>query len=215
MIEFQLSSNANRLLLAQRGDLTERAGARGGVNERLQAVWSDEIEKTIKQIRGMRGFTPQYVLDIGSGLGLIDMELNRRFGTFCTLIDGEAPPDMFKHSIPFCSRAIVEEFWHDNGVSNYQYFSPPQILSEQVHHTAFSGGFDLVLSLRSWCFHYPPEVYKTFVQDHVQDGTVVLLDARRSHTDWLCDLAKWWPDNEIVEVGEKYDRIRFVVGGGV
>lgn len=210
---FVFNSEANRFLLAQRGDLTALASARGGGAEHLKTVWAEEAAKTIVDHVRMK---PKHVLDIGAGLGVIDMALNRMFGTYCTLVDGEAPPDgmAFKHDVPFCSRCVVDQFWADNGNTNYQYLSPPQVLvTSEVH-----AKFDLVLSLRSWCFHYPPSVYGKFVQEHVEDGAVVLLDVRRNrlntHAEWLETLVKWWPSYDVVETSEKYARIRFVVGGG-
>lgn len=203
---FKLNAEANRYLIAQRGDLASRSSDL----DRFQQAWSDEINKTIKQL----GIEPKHVLDLGSGLGLIDIELVRRYNTYCSLVDGEEPPPVFKHADPFCCRRVVEDFWRDNEipVTSWRYMSPEQVTTQPLY-----GNFDCVISLRSWCFHYPPRVYMETVRQYLAPKAVVLLDVRRNrldtHDEWLAELAKEWPDNEVLETGEKYDRIRFEIGG--
>lgn len=202
MIGYSMDGAANRYLIAQRGDLAGLA-----IDEqKWRAAWAAEIEKTIGQLC----IAPAHLLDLGSGLSPTGLELTRRFGTYCTLVDSESPPDRInrKHNVPFCDRAVVEKFWADNNASaNMQYLSPEQL-------GGFHGGFDAVISLRSWCFHYSPDVYLWFVLEHLANPAVVLIDIRKTHPDWFEALARAWPRWTVVEEGDKYKRIRFEVGGG-
>jgi hypothetical protein len=51
--------------------------------------------------------------------------------------------------------------------------------------------YDLVISFRSWCFHYPPETYQHFVNTHTCPGARIMLDVRKDRP-WRKDLARMW-----------------------
>lgn len=204
MIEYYIDGAAHRYLIAQRGDLAGLA-----IDEqKWRAAWAAEIEKTIGQLR----MAPVHLLDLGSGLSPTGLELCRRFATFCTLVDSEKPPDEInrKHNVPFCDRAVVEKFWSDNNALGMMQYLPPEQLVSPI---AFTRGFDAVISLRSWCFHYGPDVYLEFVLGHLTNPAVVLIDIRKTHPDWFEALAREWPRWTVVEEGDKHKRVRFAIGG--
>jgi FkbM family methyltransferase len=156
------------------------------------------------------------VLDIGSGLGGIDIMINRHYGCVkVELLDGEDDPPVMKlHRQTFNNMAVARDFLSKNGVDNVTSFDA----NDPVKWVDL-GKVDLVISLGSWCFHYPPEQYMSFVLSKCHTATVVIVDVRKekpSYFDQLfhnfemigmaCEMQKasrityredfgcWWPD---------------------
>lgn len=172
-------------------------------------AYHTELQKTVDQIRTWCPHYPRTILDIGCGLGVVDMVMMKDVGSYCVLVDGEDGDGVArKYDQPFGSREVVSEFMDDNQVptSLWEYRNPEQLEDRGLPI------FELVVSLRSWCFHYPPEVYLWFVQKHVAPGTKIILDVRRSR-NWRDRLNAIWRDNYILEQHEKMDRICYVVNG--
>jgi SAM-dependent methyltransferase len=184
------------------------------------AAYHAEMQKTIGQL-GFWCPAPRTVLDIGSGLGVVDMLIMKEVAARCVLVDGEDEDgEAKKYDVPFCAREVVQQFMSDNQAPElWSYVNPDQLKDEGNFPV-----FDLVLSFRSWCFHYAPEVYMSFVQRHVAPESRVIIDVRSSRIKagnkgtfaahkWRQQLHATWKENYVVEEGEKFDRMCYVVGG--
>lgn len=193
-----ITERSRAYLLNQKGELAYTDGA---------VHWSREyrvqLEHTFHQIMTIHP-NPRHVLDIGSGLGGIDVLLMQQTACQCVLIDGEAGgPEPVAHAIPFCSRAAVVEFMSDNHIAEtaYQYASADKDLPQ--------GTFDLVLSLRSWCFHYPPATYLDYVVHSMEKGAHLILDVRRNHRDWRRELRHALHEVVVLDRWAKGNRVVF------
>jgi SAM-dependent methyltransferase len=196
-----LTSQSIEYLLRQKGEL-EQHMANDGPDYWVQA-YEAQLNETLAQLERARS-NPLRVLDIGSGLGGIDLRLMQTSDCYCVLVDGEnAGPHMEQHNIPFCSRAAVVQFMADNGIGErrYAYYNPSELPDE--------GPFDLVISLRSWCFHYGPEVYLDYVKRNTVPGAVLVLDVRKG-SDWRACLRSHFFEIEVLERSDKYERAHFL-----
>src|SRR6266403_1531506 len=96
------------------------------------------------------------ILDVGSGLGGIDALLNRHYGGDCsiTLLDGvNDVARLDNHATTFNSMAVARCFLAMNGV---QYFD---FIDASAPERASPRKVDLIVSFRSWCFHFEPATY--------------------------------------------------------
>jgi 2-polyprenyl-3-methyl-5-hydroxy-6-metoxy-1,4-benzoquinol methylase len=203
--EFEISENVFRLMVNQRGEFEHLS------HDRSQWTWAylAELEQTFASLQEVMGkIPPRRVLDIGSGVGAIDLLMARRWGSHVTLCDGEEGTGAArKHGEPFGSRVVTDEFLRSNNLPDHQweYYNPSQLLSR----TAILEPFDLVISLRSWCFHYEPESYLRFVSQHLHKGSQVVVDVRRTKASWYQTMCERWPQPIKLDNGIKHIRMLF------
>lgn len=198
-----ISPQSFEVLARSRGDLWHLRFDR----DAWQGAYQAEIQKTVNQI----GYRPGHVLDIGSGLGGIDVCLSKAYGSACILVDGEnGSGKPRKHAEPFCGRDLVEAFWRDNEVEagRLDYRNPDQLADADPL-------YDLILSTRSWCFHYEPERYLAYVLRHACPCALVLVDMRRGKPAWRETMGSIFEELFVAESGEKFDRIAYRVRGRV
>lgn len=150
-------------------------------------------------------------LDVGSGLGGLDIVVWRyythgRGGTEAWLLDGkddkvEDIPEHPDHDETFSNEAVARDFWLTNQavLSGYVDAANPIIPVEVT--------FDLVLSTRSWGFHFEPNRYLDLVMEHVHRDTVIILDMRRDRPKWIHQLERYLKALRILREGPKYSRI--------
>lgn len=140
-----------------------------------------------------------YVVDIGCGMGAVDVIAMQRLGVRVTLFDGEeADARVEQQDMPFMSRRVVEAFVRSNAVLNWQYRNVQQFEPHPV---------DVVISMRSWCFHYPPSLYLSKVV--ACDPTWVIVDVRRERPAWREELEQAFRFFTCVSMGQKWDRLVF------
>lgn len=146
------------------------------------------------------------ILDIGGGLGGIDVALVRRFGVDCEvcILDGVADlPMMYLHRQTFNNMAVTRDFLSKNGVKNFSYRTP--------EHPGLPRPFDLIISTGSWCFHYPPETYLEFVKACCHAGTVLIVDIRKHKAGWLKTMKQSFRARAVAKSQTKFDRMVFSV----
>lgn len=178
--------------------------------EHDREAWHMAYQQALtKDFKYMRPHLPQNcgsILDVGSGLGGINILLTRFYGTQTqvTLLDGEdTPPQMVRHNVPFNSMRVAQDFLVKNGVEHFSYY--PHDLRGAVPRK-----FDLIISLGSWCFHYAPSVYLGFVQQCTRPGTVIILDVRKGKPEWVAQLREaFGPAVSIIHNSKKFDRVIF------
>jgi SAM-dependent methyltransferase len=130
------------------------------------------------------------VLDIGAGMGGIDLLLWRRFGPGTTLslfdqLGGEARCD--RHGQPFGDLGIAHRFLVENGCDR----ADIRLLPVEVTEGLDDGpAFDVVLSTQAWCFHFPPQPYLGWLRGRLNPKAVVIVDLRHGRPDWLAELTE-------------------------
>jgi SAM-dependent methyltransferase len=193
-----VSQRSFEYLVAQKGELA--ATLSDGKDHWVNA-YKVQLQETLEQIEKYC-VMPARVLDIGSGLGGIDVKLIEACGSHCTLIDGENGGSMAQHCVPFGSRSSVDAFMADNGIaeSDYAYCNPDDLPQAT---------FDLVISLRSWCFHYGPELYLDYVMESLRKGGKVIVDMRRGKHNWRLQMRAAMNEIAVVQRAQKFNRLVF------
>jgi hypothetical protein len=189
-------------LAIQRGDINRYADCRRTWQHALEAV----LEDTLKSLIPALPYPLMAVLDIGSGLGAIDVVLYRYCDSIIDigLLDGtDDRPHVDRRNKTFSNRRVSTNFLTRNGV-------PPQVLHYYSPGERPKETYDLVLSLASWCFHYPPEVYLEMVMDCCLPHSCVIVDLRKNEPSWLAQLEARLRPVKSLKVSAKFERIAFV-----
>ncbi|WP_409188439.1 hypothetical protein [Bradyrhizobium sp. RDM4] len=194
-------------LKLQRGALHDLSGDR--------AAWCAAYEASLEQdLASMRPFLPEHcrvLLDVGSGLGGIDVLLNRHYGggVHVRLLDGLADaPLVRQHRETYNHMAVAADFQHKNGVEYLGCYSVNHGLAPPA---ADGLAYDLVVSLASWCFHYPPSDYLSFVAARCHAATVLILDVRADKPLWRGELADTFREVGCALSRRKFNRLVFHV----
>lgn len=151
------------------------------------------------------------ILDIGGGLGAIDLFLLERYASWqphLHLLDkNEISPDIeyFFRDTPAAYNLFDEtnHFLTDNGVA------PAQI----TQIDAAADGFpvvlrpDLVVSLLAWGYHFPLSVYLPAVLDCLRPGGCLVIDVRKG-TNGVGDIMTAFAN--VILVRETFRQIRLV-----
>lgn len=185
-------------LVAQRGALDDmRADPQ---------LWSSRYADVINaEYVRMRDHLPNHcdrILDVGSGLGGIDILLNRHFGGDATviLLDGvDDPPEVTLHRETFNSMSVAQEFLAINGVTRFAY------IDANNAHRRISGAVDLIVSCKSWCFHYAPSKYIDLVKSACHSDTRIFIDLRYGKLQWRDELEKEFSFEKHIYGGLKFD----------
>lgn len=190
-------------LVAQRGALDDMRGD--------PATWiakyCDVLQSEFRCFEHHLPKTCDKILDVGSGMGGIDAMFNAYYGGECTvcLLDGvDDPPAVELHRATFNNMRIAQDYLRLNGVSNFSFID-----ANDAHRLAPSK-FDLIVSFKSWCFHYEPERYLDLVQGACHPETVLIIDVRRDKPDWLKTLQAEFACTDLVFPGIKFCTYRFV-----
>ncbi len=142
------------------------------------------------------------VLDIGGGMGGIDLLLSRRYKTAqFSILDGlEYKPHVYNHNIPFANAEVAMDFHKKNGNDRVSFCwpgpSPPR-------------KFDLVLSFAAYFFHIAPVSYWKMLQESVHENTCIIFEVRRERRDWLTQLVKAFGKPTVLAKREKFVRVGF------
>lgn len=131
------------------------------------------------------------MLDIGSGMGGIDVLIGRHYEKICGrpythLLDGvNDRPVMTLHRHTYNDMRVAKDFQQKNGLppERFGYFG--------TREQFYTRPYDLVVSFGSWCFHYPPN---TYLRELMKGGglhgeSVVICDVRAAKPDWMEELA--------------------------
>jgi SAM-dependent methyltransferase len=122
--------------------------------------WNDYVLSLVGDFEQITPYLPEKVtsiLDIGCGLGGIDILLKQRFPeAHLSLLDSDGSPQNFRggfgeEMLPFMKREETERFLSGNGVQIDRW------LEVGTRETLAA---DLIISLYSWGWHYPLETYK-------------------------------------------------------
>lgn len=189
-------------LRLQKGSLFELSQDRA----RWQEAYETDLWQTFEEIRQHLPRPCWGVLDIGSGLGGIDILITRHYAEnppYIHLLDGEADaPVMHVHRRTFNNMTVAREFLTSNGVrrDRFGYFTTA---TENLPRP-----YDVVLSLGSWCFHYAPDVYLPLLLSggglHID--SVIIVDVRNRKSEYARQLARCLDRVAVIRETPKYTR---------
>lgn len=185
-------------LVLQRGDIDQFSWD--------DDLWHEAYERRLREtFLSIKPFLPEVcssVLDVGSGLGGMNILLNHHYGggLHVCLLDGvNDSPIMKAHRRTFNNMEVAQDFLWKNGVGDFSFYSPD--LKRQPRP------FDLITSYRSWCFHYEPATYLQFVRACCHMHTTLIIDVRRGMPHWREALEKRFRLSAAVHGSSKCDRL--------
>lgn len=187
-----------------------------------RGMWQNLYEISLaEQFDSIKPFLPPRcwgVLDIGSGLGGIDVLIGRHYRAlhrgpsdgwpFVHLLDGvDDPPEMILHRQTFNNMRVAKDFQVKNGMPSerFAYFGP-----KDQHYMR---PYDLVVSFGSWGFHYPPSLYlsKLTSGGGLHSDSVVILDVRAGKPEWVEELDRELVRQAVISVKPKFHRMVYGV----
>lgn len=164
------------------------------------------IEYTFKSMLPWLPEAPGSMLDVAGGLSGIGARLNQHYGKLAvSVLDGEAPPVVKYHDVPFNSKAVTRRFLKRNGVAETYYFTP----DDQFYGRMFG----LVTSIQGWGFHFEPMRYLHKVQAALLPNAVVIMDVRKTKAHWMRDLSRAFGPCVTLLEANKWDRVVFPHAG--
>lgn len=196
-----------------------------------------DLVRTYEEIKPWLPSTCWGLLDVGSGLGGIDVLLYRhyvrpgepidvstvedtdagrgtvlmrgRIGPYINLLDGEDDaPEMHLHRETFNSMTVAKDFQVKNGVP------PDRFAYYTPASESFVKPFDLVVSFGSWCFHYEPNVYlpRLLQAGGLHRDTRIIVDKWRGKPDWDAQLNEHLQCFGVIREEKKYTRLIYGLG---
>lgn len=167
-----ISREAFEYLKIQRGDLFNL------ILDPLE--WAEQyrtyVARTVEEVLSFASRKTTTIMDIGSGLGVVDVILHRLLKAHVTLLDGEdTPARVIRQDRPYMDRSVLDRFMADNNVVDYEYMSPQKMAPKPM---------DLILSFQSWGFHYPISWYLPHVLACCKPTTRVIVDIRLERPAW-------------------------------
>lgn len=170
-------------LRLQKGKLHDISNDR----KRWHIAYEHDLVSTYYEIRPHLPASCWGFLDIGSGLGGIDILVSRHYGDdpYVNLLDGEDdPPEMKLHRQTFNSMRVARDFLTKNGVKSSRF----GYLTTRADFVMKP--YDLVMSFGSWCFHYEPNVYLPLMLagGGLHSDSVIIADVRIDKPEWARQL---------------------------
>lgn len=180
------------------------------------ARYSEMLFSEFNCIEPYLPLTCDAILDIGGGMGGIDVLLNQHYGgdVAVTLLDGtHDAPEMTRHCETFSNYEIARHFLQQNGVHQVHSIDASDAV---LHAPSF---YDLVISLKSWCFHVEPKRYIDFVRANSITGgvTKVIVDMRHRdreperHYEWWKQMSAAFRHVNMIHQGVKFETHLFEV----
>jgi SAM-dependent methyltransferase len=204
-----LANTANRLGLGALFDTWLRKPVERRRRKHIARLYTHSILRDFESIKPHLPESPPRVLDIGCGLGGIDLAIYRHYGAAeLWLLDREGDSPIYYGFRPvaahYNSLAVSRTFLEHNGVAEQH------ITTIDVDATGFPTAisFGLVLSLLSWGFHYPLDTYIDDVLRALSVDGVVILDVRAG-TDGEARLRERFARVAVLQRNPKY--VRFAV----
>lgn len=154
-------------------------------HQRLENAFSRDVNRDFESIRAY--IPPQEkrknfkILDIGCGIAGVDCVLNAHYKnpSFYLLdkstVDNKIHYGFQKTGAFYNSLQVAREILEINGVNSNQINT---IEVDDVLTVVFPQDMNLVISLMSWGFHYPVDVYLDNVTKILSDKGVLVIDVR-------------------------------------
>jgi len=199
---FKISDEAFQYLAIQQGGINDLAGNR----EEWARAYHAAIVATYQNIAPHLPRNVGRALDIGSGLGGIDVLISRHYRgkTEICPIDGvDDQPVVNSHSMTFNSERVTRDFLKANRVRQVSYYASNALPTPMPAR--------LVVSFASWCFHYPPGTYLSFVKRCLVPGGTLIVDVRREKPKWRAILDEAFSEGVPIHNGKKF--VRMVYAG--
>jgi len=180
-------------------------------SDSLKSLFEDGLREDYEIVKDHLPKECDSVLDIGCGVAGIDCFLEKHYagqGVEFVLLDKTKVEKKVFYSYRqegafYNSLAVARTMLMDNGVD------AERIRLVEVHEGTspeIRDNVDLVISLLSWGFHYPLEVYLDLVVEKLSDRGTLIMDIRRQQ-DGLAVLKKRFGSVEVIQETPKTQRV--------
>lgn len=206
-----ISDEHYNYLLIQKGDVAQYCGDR--------KVWEEKYEAALHSIyNNIKPYLPDdtwnSILDVGSGLGGIDIilyhhYLNKGNKPHIALLDGtDDSPVVVKHAETFSNADVALSFLTTNGLNSCDcsFLSPEGCTKPRFDMDL---RFSLVVSFASYCFHFSPKVYLDFIRSTTTPKCVFIFDVRKNKPEWLQMLKDGLKFKTKIHDAAKWERLVF------
>lgn len=171
--QFKINDDAYKYLYIQRGAISDVKGRKD-----WEAAFNEHTSFQYETIKDYLPENCQNVLNIGSGLGGLDVLISQHYDgkPHFELLDGSNDdPIVMNHNWTFNNHKVSEKFLKENGMDNFTLSSPNNYIGNRK---------DLIVSMSAYMFHIEPEEYLDLLEKSFKPGTVCIFKVRRS-TDYL------------------------------
>lgn len=178
---------------------------------RIKALYDADMQNEYNSIKHVLPDSCSSVLDIGCGVAGIDVFINRHYSEqapdFYLLDKSRVEKSVFymfhEQAAFYNSLDVARETLHANGIS-------PECIhlleANDRNEISMDVPVDLVLSLISWGFHYPVDIYVERVHELLSENGVVILDVRKG-TDGIDVLWRVFGQVDVILETEKQYRV--------
>lgn len=146
------------------------------------------------------------ILNIGAGIGLFDILINEglkpKLHSLVEIKESDSQIDIdgslnkFKEKIyPF---TLLSNNLKDYSLKNIKINSPDALYVGEK--------FDLILSIRSWCFLYPLETYIDYIKKVSNEKTIFIADVHKNYID---SLPNFFTNIKLIKQFGIYNRLFF------
>ena len=150
--------------------------------DKVARAFEEGLERDLVSLRPFLPERAASVLDIGCGLGGIDLLLHRHYAPdspSLALLDRDGvSSDVFygyeDDAASYASLVHARQFLEENGVP------PADVSTFDADRDGYPADatYDLIVSLISWGFHYPVSTYLDDVQRTLAPGGTLIVDVR-------------------------------------
>lgn len=150
------------------------------------------------------------VLDIGAGVGGIDVILWHKCRPTLCLLDYDKTAEKLKYGMqstgePYNSIKATEQMQKRNGVEGVEYFSPED---KNIRGILENYNFDLIISCLSWGYHYPVQTYLDLAYHSMREDGSIILDVRSGDDKrWRVPVETLFREWRILARGNKREKI--------
>lgn len=193
-------------LVVQHGSVSNERGDFA----KWKAAYESSLAGIYEQVRGILPERCDRVLDIGSGLGGINVLIGEHYDDCpaVRLVDGEDTPPVVRWSFePYNNMKVAGDFLWKNGVKDFGYYTPGNLALKPGEEK-----FDLVVSFFAYGYHIHPGNYLEDLMKVTRKDTVVILDVRRAKEVWLQLLVEELGVPKVLHRADKYVRVAFHAG---
>lgn len=179
--------------------------------KRVEKLFNKEMAAEYEQ---MKPYLPEHthaILDIGAGVGGIDILLGNHYKAdhpAIYLLDKTEMPGKVYYGLRekgcfYNSLELARDLLTENGIR------PDQIFLQEAtddNRIISDTKFDLIVSLISWGFYYPIATYLDQAYEKLSDRGVVILDVR-THGDGIALLRQKFSRTQVIFKAHKHVRI--------
>jgi SAM-dependent methyltransferase len=179
--------------------ITNYMGKADGFSSEAIVEFESKAERDYRTVKDW--ILPEYkaVLDIGSGLGGVDIFIGNETNIHTiNIMDGDGTVEKTssyrEDTSAWCDRKIAKDLIERNVPFECRVIDHPPDPSLTIP-------IDLVISLKSWGHHYPVAVYLGLVERSLAPGGRVIMDIRHRRGNGL----QYMQDNGFQRIGATYE----------